>query len=96
MTVRTRDIRRRRANRARRTSLTAPDGTSYDAMSVFATRIYNVTRRSGGAGSERGSLWLCDGHNYNGRLVDVLGVTPILGVGVYQDDGNRGRSAEHV
>jgi putative ABC transport system permease protein len=57
---------------------------SFDAMSVFATRIYNVTPSSGEPARVRGAL-------VNSSFFDVLGVSPLLGRGFTRDDGEPGR-----
>ena len=58
--------------------------TSFDAMSVFATRIYNVTPATGEPSRVRGALT-------SSAFFDVLGVQPILGRGFTRDDAEPGR-----
>ena len=58
--------------------------TSFDAMSAFATRIYNVTPATGEPSRVRGALT-------SSAFFDVLGVTPILGRGFTRDDAEPGR-----
>jgi putative ABC transport system permease protein len=56
--------------------------TSFDAMSVFANRVYNVTPATGEPARVRGSI-------ASSAFFDVLGVTPLLGRGLTRDDAGR-------
>jgi putative ABC transport system permease protein len=58
--------------------------SSFDAMSVFATRIYNVTPATGEPARVRGTM-------VSSSFFDVLGISPILGRGFTRDDGEPGR-----
>ena len=59
--------------------------TSFDAMSVFATRIYNVTPEAGEPARVRGTI-------ASTGFFDVLGVSPVLGRGFTKADSEAGRT----
>ena len=61
--------------------------TSFDAMSVFVTRVYNVTPDAGEPARVRGAI-------VSSSFFDVLGVAPILGRGFGRDDAEPGR--QHI
>ena len=63
--------------------------TSFDAMSAFATRIYNVTPQTGEPARLRGTV-------ASTRFFDVLGVSPILGRGFTKEDSEPGRNQKVV
>jgi putative ABC transport system permease protein len=63
--------------------------TSFDAMSVFATRIYNVTPETGEPARVRGTV-------ASTRFFDVLGVSPRLGRGFIKEDSEAGRNQNIV
>lgn len=63
--------------------------TSFDVMSVFATRIYNVTPSSGEPARVRGTI-------ASSTFFDVLGVSPILGRGFTREDAEPGRGQSVV
>ena len=63
--------------------------TSYDAMAVFATRIYNVTPTTGEPARLRGTL-------ASTTFFDVLGVSPILGRGFTPEDSEPGQGQSIV
>ena len=63
--------------------------TSYDAMSVFATRVYNVTPLTGEPARVRGTM-------ASTSFFDVLGVSPILGRGFVAEDAEPGRGQNIV
>src|SRR6478752_1133410 len=58
--------------------------TSFDAMSTFSTRVFNVTPDAGEPARLRGSL-------VSSSFFDVLGVSPILGRSFTREDGEPGR-----
>ena len=58
---------------------------SFDAMSAYATRIYNVTPQSGEPARLRGTV-------ASTAFFDVLGVSPILGRGFTKEDAEPGRN----
>jgi putative ABC transport system permease protein len=58
--------------------------TSFDAMSAYATRIYNVTPQTGEPARVRGTV-------ASTAFFDVLGVSPILGRGFTKEDSEPGR-----
>ena len=60
--------------------------TSFDAMSVFAPRVYNVTPRTGEPARLRGVMT-------TSSFFEVLGVSPILGRAFTREDGEPGRQA---
>src|SRR5690349_5551187 len=57
--------------------------TSFDVMSVFATRIYNVTPATGEPARLRGALT-------TSTFFDVLGVSPLLGRTFTRSDSDPG------
>jgi putative ABC transport system permease protein len=59
--------------------------TSFDAMSAFSMRIYNVAPETGEPARVRGTI-------ASTGFFDVLGVTPILGRGFTRADSEAGRS----
>ena len=59
--------------------------TSFDAMSAFATRIFNVTPQTGEPARVRGTM-------ASSAFFDVLGVSPILGRGFTKEDAEPGRN----
>ena len=59
--------------------------TSFDAMSAYATRIYNVTPQTGEPARVRGTM-------ASSAFFDVLGASPILGRGFTKDDSEPGRT----
>ena len=63
--------------------------TSYDAMAVFATRIYNVTPNTGEPARLRGTV-------VSSTFFDVLGVPPILGRAFTIEDAEPGRGQNIV
>jgi putative ABC transport system permease protein len=63
--------------------------TSFDTMSVFATRTYNVTPATGEPARVRGT-------QVSTTFFDVLGVSPILGRGFLRDDAEPGRGQNVV
>src|SRR5689334_17094127 len=58
---------------------------SFDAMSAYATRIYNVTPQTGEPARVRGTV-------SSSGFFDVLGVSPILGRGFTREDSEPGRN----
>ena len=58
--------------------------TSFDAMSAFATNVYNVTPDTGEPARVRGAI-------VSSSFFDVLGVRPILGRGFTREDAEPGR-----
>lgn len=60
--------------------------TSFDEMSVFAIRTYNVTPDAGEPARLRGTM-------VSSSFFDVLGATPILGRGFTPADGEPGRQS---
>jgi putative ABC transport system permease protein len=63
--------------------------TSFDVISVFATRIYNVTPTTGEPARVRGTV-------ASSTFFDVLGVSPILGRGFVATDAEPGRGQSLV
>ena len=63
--------------------------SSFDVMSAYATRIYNVTPESGEPARLRGTI-------ASTAFFDVLGVSPILGRGFATEDSEPGRGQSVV
>ncbi len=63
--------------------------TSFDVMSVFATRTYNVTPTTGEPARVRGTMT-------SSSFFDVLGVPPILGRAFTREDAEPGRGQNVV
>ena len=63
--------------------------TSYEAMAVFATRVYNVTPNTGEPARLRGTV-------VSSTFFDVLGVSPILGRAFTKEDAEPGRGQNIV
>jgi putative ABC transport system permease protein len=63
--------------------------TSFDAMSAFATRIYNVTPATGEPARLRGTV-------ASSAFFDVLEVSPVLGRGFTREDAEPGRGQNIV
>lgn len=63
--------------------------TSFDVMSVFASRTYNITPSTGEPARVRGTI-------ASSSFFDVLGVSPILGRGFVASDAEPGRGQSVV